>query len=145
MSDSAPSSPAQPGPPAQPPLPDAFHATPNAESYVLQADALRRRQLRAALLYGSSRYWRRRQRVWPAVVAGGILAAVLAGVIVVAGAFDAQQVINDERRQGRDEPATTVSPQPSPPVVGEHASPAAGVPAVLEPARATPGPDPAVR
>ncbi|MDT0302512.1 ABC transporter permease [Streptomonospora sp. DSM 45055] len=126
-------------------MPDAFQATPNAESYVLQADALRRRQLRAALLYGSSRYWRRRQRVWPAVIAGGILAAVLAGVIVVAGAFDAQQVINDERRQGLDEPATTGSPQPSPPVVGENASPASGVPAAQEPGRGTPGSDPAVR
>ncbi|GAB3463594.1 hypothetical protein GCM10027570_50810 [Streptomonospora sediminis] len=131
MSDpaSAPPPPARPGAAAQPPLPDAFQTTPNAESYVLQADALRRRQLRAALLYGSSRYWRRRQRVWPAAIAGGILAAITAGIIVVAGAFDAQQAINDQREQGPGDPVNTVTPEQPPPVVGENASPGPQSPA----------------
>ncbi|MDS1270153.1 hypothetical protein RIF23_07585 [Lipingzhangella sp. LS1_29] len=81
-------------------VPEAFHYTPNAEQYVLQADALRRRQLRAALLYGSSRYWRRRQRVWPAVICGVVLIGVICGGIAVAGAFEAQQDINEERGRG---------------------------------------------
>lgn len=75
-------------------VPEAFHATPNAERYVLLADALRRRQLRAALLYGSSRNWRRRQRAWPAVVAGVILVAVIVGGIAVASAFQRQSDLN---------------------------------------------------
>ncbi|MEY9214358.1 hypothetical protein NI17_020205 [Thermobifida halotolerans] len=93
-----------------PAVPEAFHATPNAERYVLQADALRRQQLRAALLYGSSRYWRRRQRVWPAVIAGAILVAVVSGGIVVAGAFEKQQAINEERFQQYGQPSTSTSP-----------------------------------
>ena len=98
-----------------PAVPEAFHATPNAERYVLQADALRRQQLRAALLYGSSRYWRRRQRVWPAVVAGAILTAVVSGGIVVAGAFEKQQAINEERFQQYGQPSASASPvEPSP-------------------------------
>src|SRR5699024_12039465 len=32
--------------------------TPNAERYVLEADAMRRRQLRSALLHGRRRTWR---------------------------------------------------------------------------------------
>ncbi|WP_141924978.1 hypothetical protein [Haloactinospora alba] len=78
-------------------MPEAFQFTPNAEQYVLQADALRRRQLRAALLYGSSRYWRRRQRVWPSVIAGLILTGVICGAITVAEAFQKQQEINEQR------------------------------------------------
>ncbi|WP_026120511.1 hypothetical protein [Nocardiopsis potens] len=81
-------------------MPEAFHFTPNAEQYVLQADALRRRQLRAALLYGSSRYWRRRQAVWPALVGGAILVALICGGITVHAAFEKQQVINEQRNGG---------------------------------------------
>ncbi|WP_236700551.1 hypothetical protein [Allosalinactinospora lopnorensis] len=83
-------------------VPEAFRFTPNAEQYLLQADALRRRQLRAALLYGSSRYWRRRQRVWPAVIGGVILIAIICGGIAVASAFEKQQQINEERQTGRN-------------------------------------------
>ncbi|CAM4036439.1 hypothetical protein GCM10009799_22550 [Nocardiopsis rhodophaea] len=83
-------------------VPEAFQFTPNAEQYVLQADALRRRQLRAALLYGSSRYWRRRQRVWPAVIGGVILVAIICGGISVASAFHKQQEINKERESARN-------------------------------------------
>lgn len=104
MSRSAPPVPAPPEPPAPQEggqrVPEAFHFTPNAEQYVLQADALRRRQLRAAILYGSSRYWRRRQAVWPAVIGGLILIALICGGIAVHAAFQKQQEINEERRNG---------------------------------------------
>lgn len=84
-----------------PQLPEAFHYTPDEEKYVLQADALRHRQLRSALLYGSSRYWRRRQRLWPAVIGGVILIALACGVIALIGAFGRQQEINEERGIGQ--------------------------------------------
>ncbi|GHC81954.1 hypothetical protein GCM10007079_22480 [Nocardiopsis terrae] len=106
--------PEEPVPPPPTQLPQAFQATPDTERYVLQADALRRRQLRAALLYGSSRYWRARQRVWPSVVVGLIIAAVLAAAVVVFGAFQAQRDLNEERGQGQDQtqnPLTPVTPQ----------------------------------
>ncbi|MBE3000915.1 hypothetical protein IDM40_19785 [Nocardiopsis sp. HNM0947] len=78
-------------------MPEAFRVTSNAEKYVLEADALRRRQLRSALLYGSSRFWRRKQRVWPAVVFGVIIVAVVCAVIALIGAFERQQEVNEER------------------------------------------------
>lgn len=78
-------------------VPEAFRVTSDAEKYVLEADALRRRQLRAALLYGSSRFWRRKQRVWPAIVFGVILVGVVCAVIALIGAFDRQQEVNVER------------------------------------------------
>ena len=84
-----------------PQLPEAFHYTPDEEKYVLQADALRHRQLRSALLYGSSRFWRRRQRVWPAVIGGVILLALVCGVIALIGAFDRQQDVNEDRGIGQ--------------------------------------------
>lgn len=84
-----------------PQLPEAFHYTPDEEKYVLQADALRHRQLRSALLYGSSRYWRRRQRVWPAVIGGAIVTGLVCGVIALVGAFERQQEVNEERGIGQ--------------------------------------------
>jgi hypothetical protein len=117
------SSPTPTSPPASsdpdPQLPEAFHYTPNEEKYVLQADALRHRQLRSALLYGSSRYWRRRQQVWPAVIGGLILVALICGVIALIGAFGRQQEVNEERGWGNttrqqmiQSPLTDVSPIP---------------------------------
>ncbi|WP_028648835.1 hypothetical protein [Nocardiopsis sp. CNT312] len=97
------STPAPPTPPPadpEPQLPEAFHYTPDEEKYVLQADALRHRQLRSALLHGSSRYWRRRQQVWPAVIGGLILTALICGVIALIGAFGRQQEVNEERGFG---------------------------------------------
>ncbi|MBQ1083450.1 hypothetical protein [Nocardiopsis sp. B62] len=88
-------------------MPEAFRATSNAEKYVLEADALRRRQLRSALLYGSSRFWRRKQRVWPAMIFGAIVVAVICGVIALIGAFDKQQEVNELR--GRGNPLTSQS------------------------------------
>ncbi|CAM3508935.1 hypothetical protein NOGI109294_00210 [Nocardiopsis gilva] len=94
-------------------VPEAFQFTPNAEQYVLQADALRRRQLRAALLYGSSRYWRRRQRVWPAVIGGVILVAIICGGISVHSAFNKQQEINQERENARNPGSVTQQQNPA--------------------------------
>ncbi|MEU3308077.1 ABC transporter permease [Nocardiopsis sp. NPDC006832] len=106
---------AEPGAPVPPPparLPEAFQSTPDSERYVLQADALRRRQLRAAILYGSSRYWRTRQRVWPSVIVGLILAALVAAALVVFGAFQTQRDLNEERRQDQTQnPLTPLTPQ----------------------------------
>ncbi|WP_150240296.1 hypothetical protein [Nocardiopsis quinghaiensis] len=98
MSTPSPSPPPSADP--EPQLPEAFHYTPDEEKYVLQADALRHRQLRSALLYGSSRYWRRRQQVWPAVIGGLILIALICGVIALIGAFGRQQEVNEERGFG---------------------------------------------
>jgi hypothetical protein len=80
----------------RPPAP--FVSTPNAERYLLEADTLRRRQLRSALLHGSSRTWRDRRRIWPAVVAGIIVVAVIAAAIAVHGAFEQQR-----RQPGQDQ------------------------------------------
>ncbi|MGW5875033.1 hypothetical protein ACWFMI_00570 [Nocardiopsis terrae] len=95
---SSPPSPSSTDP--DPQLPEAFHYTPDEEKYVLEADALRHRQLRSALLYGSSRYWRRRQRVWPAVIGGAILITLICGIIALVGAFGRQQEVNEERGWG---------------------------------------------
>lgn len=98
-----------------PQLPEAFHYTPDEEKYVLQADALRHRQLRSALLYGSSRYWRRRQRVWPAVVFGLVITALVCGIIALIGAFGRQQEVNEERGFGqhRQQSVQVLVPDPS--------------------------------
>ncbi len=78
-----------------------FARTPNAEKYLLESDNLRRRQLRSALLHGSSRVWRERQRVWPAVVGGVVVVAVIVAAIAVLGAFQRQREINDEEKRQR--------------------------------------------
>lgn len=111
--------PTSPSPPTDPDtqLPEAFHYTPDEEKYVLQADALRHRQLRSALLYGSSRYWRRRQRVWPAVIGGLIITALVCGVIALMGAFERQQEVNEERGIGqfRQQAIQYIAPDSPPP------------------------------
>ncbi|MBR8743573.1 hypothetical protein [Nocardiopsis sp. MG754419] len=118
MSTAAPSS----TPPADPDpqLPEAFHYTPDEEKYVLQADALRHRQLRSALLYGSSRYWRRRQRVWPAVIGGLILTALVCGVIALIGAFDRQQEVNEQRGIGQFRDQSASIPVLDAPLLPDH-------------------------
>ncbi|GAB4011396.1 hypothetical protein [Nocardioides ultimimeridianus] len=74
--------------PWTPPAQDmALRSTPNAERYVLEADAMRRRQLRSALLHGSARNWRENRRAWPAVVAGLIVVAVILAGLSVAQAL----------------------------------------------------------
>lgn len=73
-----------------------FRGVPDAERHVLAADSLRRRQLRAALLHGSARSWRDRSRVWPAVLAGLVVTALLMAAIAVHGAFEATR---EQQRQ----------------------------------------------
>jgi negative regulator of sigma E activity len=80
--------------------------TPNAERYLLESANLRRRQLQAAMLHGSGRSWRQRSRVWPAVVAGLAVAAVVVAVIGVLGAFHRQEQLNQEPTR-QPSPATS--------------------------------------
>lgn len=76
-----------------------FAGTPNVEQYVLALDTLRRRQLQAALLHGGQRSWRRRPRLWPAVVVGVVLIALVIAGITVAGAFQRQREIDEQQQQ----------------------------------------------
>lgn len=87
----------EPTPPA--PSPPAFANTPNAERYVLEADAMRRRQLRSALLHGSSKTWREHRRVWPAAAVGVIVAAVIIAGMAVSDALDTEQERKKEQEQ----------------------------------------------
>jgi hypothetical protein len=81
-------------------VPRAFVAAGNAERYLMEADALRRRQLCAAFLHGTARGWRYRRRLWIAVLAGVVVVAVIVAAIGVAHAFARQSEINkDERRR----------------------------------------------
>lgn len=86
----------------QPPRAPVFR-TPNAERYVLEADAMRRRQLRSALLHGSTRTWREHRRVWPAVLVGLIIAAVVVAAMGVTGAFRQEQENEEQERVGTTE------------------------------------------
>lgn len=92
---------------APPPAPAPFGSTPNPERYLLEADSLRRRQLRSALLHGSRRTWRDRRRIWPAVLAGLVVVAVIAAAIAVAGAFERQQA---QRQAGQPRAAAGAPP-----------------------------------
>ncbi len=90
--------------------------TPNAERYVLEADAMRRRQLRSALLHGSRRNWRDHVRTWPAVVVGIIVVAVIVAGLAVTAAF--QKTNENEKRQEREQQQqsrvqTTPTPAPT--------------------------------
>jgi hypothetical protein len=76
--------------------PNAAH-TPNAERYLLEADALRRRQLRSALLHGSSRTWREQRRIWPAIVAGVVVVAVILATFAVIKAFNKSEEIDQQQ------------------------------------------------
>lgn len=98
-----------PEPPQTPQRPDygpppglAFRNTPNAEKYVLEADAMRRRQMRSALLHGSRRTWRDYGKIWPAVVIGIIVVAVIIAALAVTRAFD-QTKRNQEKEKARQE------------------------------------------
>jgi hypothetical protein len=98
-------------PPGGPTL--GMQNTPNAERYVLEADAMRRRQLRSALLHGSQRNWRDHVRTWPAVVVGIIAVAVIVAGLAVTAAF--QKTNENEKRQEREQQQqSNVTPTPTP-------------------------------
>ena len=82
-----------------PPPPAPMAGTPNAEKYVLEADAMRRRQLRSALLHGSRRTWREHPRIWPAIVVGVIAVAVVVAAIAVVDAYQKQK----EKKEKQEE------------------------------------------
>lgn len=95
MSD--PSAQQRPAPGAGAP-PRPYPGTPNAERYVIAADNLRRRQLRSALLHGSSRTWREQRRIWPGVIAGVVAVAMIVAAIAVAGAFRNERELQERQR-----------------------------------------------
>lgn len=80
-------SPPEPPPrsPDPPPVPE--FDIPNAEKYMLEADVMRRRQLRSALLHGSTRTWREHRSVWPGVVAGVVVSALIIAILAVETAY----------------------------------------------------------
>jgi 4'-phosphopantetheinyl transferase EntD len=86
-----PDTPARPAEPGTDLAPMAMRRTGQSERYVLQAAALRRRQLRAAVLYGSARSWRQRQPLWPAALIGAIAVALVVAAFAVANAFEKQK------------------------------------------------------
>ena len=91
--------------------PLAMRTMPNAERYVLEADAMRRRQLRSALLHGSRRTWREHARVWPAIVVGLVVAAVIVAALAVTQALQkTQENEKNEQQTQQPSPTATVSP-----------------------------------
>lgn len=90
------------GGPPRPWMPPNAGNTPNAERYLLEADALRRRQLRSALLHGSSRTWREQGRIWPSVVAGIVVVAVILASFAVVKAFRRAQEQQEEQDRRLD-------------------------------------------
>lgn len=66
------------------------------ERLLLDAAALRRRQLCVAFVHGSQRSWRVRRRVWPAALGGLLVVAIAIAALAVAAAFAAQQKLDGE-------------------------------------------------
>ncbi|MFC6149456.1 MULTISPECIES: ABC transporter permease [Mumia] len=98
--------------------PGALARTPNAEKYVLEADALRRRQLRSALLHGTRRTWREHRSTWPAVIAGVIVVAVIVAGLAVTHAYQRQRDIQDRQERERasiSTPTASATPTTPPP------------------------------
>lgn len=89
--------------------------TPDREKYILEADALRRRQLASALVHGTRRSWRERRRVWPSVAAGVVAIALVIAVICVYSAFQTQQANDRREEQLRNQPLNTAPAVPGPP------------------------------
>jgi flagellar biosynthesis/type III secretory pathway M-ring protein FliF/YscJ len=92
----------------------AMQNTPNAERYVLEADAMRRRQLRSALLHGSRRTWREHTRIWPAVVVGLIVVAVVVAALAVTEAFRKTEENEKKEQQQQDRPSSSAPATPGP-------------------------------
>ncbi|MDQ3484607.1 MAG: hypothetical protein M3445_04235 [Actinomycetota bacterium] len=104
---------AAPAPP-RPWMPPNAGTTPNAERYLLEADALRRRQLRSALLHGSGRTWRDNRRIWPGVVAGIVVVAVILASFAVAKAI-ANKKKDDAELEQQEQSVSAVSKTRVPP------------------------------
>ena len=88
--------------------------TPNSERYVLEADAMRRRQLRSALLHGSRRTWREHTRIWPAVVVGLIVVAVVVAALAVTEAFKKTEENEKKQQDGQGASPTSAPSVPGP-------------------------------
>lgn len=86
--------------------------TPNAEKYVLEADEMRRRQLRTALLHGTRETWREYKRIWPAVVVGLIVVAVILAGMAVLDAFRVTKKNDEERDRQMQKPPATAPANP---------------------------------
>ncbi len=99
---------------SQRPVPPPMGGTPNAEKYVLEADAMRRRQLRSALVHGSRRTWREQNRVWPAIVIGVIAVAVVVAAMAVVDAYQKQK----EKKEEQEKESSLSSLTGYPPVTG---------------------------
>ena len=77
---------------------------------------MRRRQLRSALLHGSRRTWREHTRIWPAVVVGIIVVAVVIAGLAVTDAFQKTEE-NEKKKEQQQQPAPSsapATPGPSP-------------------------------
>lgn len=98
----------------------ALRDTPNAERYVLEADAMRRQQLRTALLHGSRRTWREHRRTWPAVVAGAIVVGVIVAGLAVMQAIQQGQRNDAREQRQQQEQQTQPSSSPAPPAPSRH-------------------------
>lgn len=68
-------------------------AGPDGGRHLMAWHALRREQLRTALVHGDRRHWRDRDRLWPAV-AVGLAITVMALVVIAVGA-----VVDPQRGQ----------------------------------------------
>ncbi|MFC3491636.1 ABC transporter permease [Glycomyces rhizosphaerae] len=102
MTSESPQTPARSAEPGTDLAPMAMRRTGQSERYVLQAAALRRRQLRAAVLYGSARSWRQRQPLWPAALIGAIAVALVVAAFAVANAFEKQKQREAEEEAERN-------------------------------------------
>lgn len=92
----------------------AMQNTPNAERYVLEADAMRRRQLRSALLHGSRRTWREHRRIWPALVVGLIVVAVIVAGLAVTEAFRKTEENEKKEQREQNRPSSSAPATPGP-------------------------------
>jgi hypothetical protein len=95
-------------------VPPAFVSSPNAERHLLEADALRRRQLGSAFLHGSGRTWRDRRAVWPFAALGVAVVALVIVAFAVTGAFKSQQCETNKQALKQASPSATAIPTPCP-------------------------------
>ncbi|GAA4917344.1 hypothetical protein LX16_3916 [Stackebrandtia albiflava] len=90
------------GPGDRDPVPTPMRRTADTERHILQAAALRRRQLRSALLYGASRSWRQRLSLWPAALIGLVVVALIVAAIAVTSAFQQEQERKEREERERE-------------------------------------------